>query len=152
MAKSKITQSNLAAAAGVTRQAVHKSRHISKNSDGSLNARRTRSNLLLMETADLRSRLAQARLRELTIQVREGKLVDREATERQAFDTARIVRDGLLSIPDRVAALVAAETDTSKVHSVLTAEIRKALTEVSNLLAKPETTARATGPRKGVRL
>jgi hypothetical protein len=43
---------------------------------------------------------------------------------------ARIVRDSMLNIPDRVAAELAAETDPFKVQQRLSAEIRLALIEL----------------------
>ena len=48
-----------------------------------------------------------------------------------AFRRARIVRDGMLNLPDRVAAVLAAETDVAKVHEVLSKEIRLILEEIS---------------------
>ena len=45
----------------------------------------------------------------------------------EAFKMARLTRDAMLAIPDRLAAEIAAETDTFKVHTRITEEIRKAL-------------------------
>lgn len=56
-----------------------------------------------------------------------GRLVDAEKVKREAFKTARMVRDGLGNLPDRLAAQLAAETDQFKVHRLLTEEVRKAL-------------------------
>ncbi len=38
----------------------------------------------------------------------------------------------MLNIPDRVAAVLAAESDPARVHEILTDEIRKALTEFAD--------------------
>jgi hypothetical protein len=38
----------------------------------------------------------------------------------------------MLNIPNRLAAVLAAETDPRRVHDLLSTEIRKALTEFSN--------------------
>ncbi len=54
-------------------------------------------------------------------------MVDRESVEREAFRVARVVRDAMLSLPDRLAALVTAETDQAKNHAILTKEIMAAL-------------------------
>jgi hypothetical protein len=43
---------------------------------------------------------------------------------------ARLVRDAMLNIPDRVAAELAAETNQFKVHQRLTHEIRRALEDM----------------------
>ena len=68
-----------------------------------------------------------AKLAKLEYEEKIGKLVDRESVEREAFRVARVVRDAMLSIPDRLAALVTAETDQAKNHAVLTQEIMAAL-------------------------
>jgi hypothetical protein len=69
----------------------------------------------------------QARLAKLDFEQRSGRLVDADDVKKQAFKAARTVRDSMLNIPDRVAAEIAAETDTFKIHKRLTEEIRKAL-------------------------
>lgn len=48
-----------------------------------------------------------------------------------AFKRGRIIRDGMLSIPDRVDAILAAETDRRKVHQIMTDEIVRVLEELS---------------------
>ncbi len=68
-----------------------------------------------------------AKLAKLEYEEKIEKLVDRESIEREAFRVARVVRDAMLSIPDRLAALVTAETDQAKNHAVLTKEILAAL-------------------------
>lgn len=60
-----------------------------------------------------------------------GKLIDAETVKLAAFNKARAVRDSLLNIGDRCAAILAAETDEMKVNSILTAELRNALEELS---------------------
>ena len=49
-----------------------------------------------------------------------------------AFNKFRQFRDHMLNIPDRVAAMVAAETEASKCHQILTTEIRRALNEFAD--------------------
>ena len=68
-----------------------------------------------------------AKLAKLEYEEKIGKLVDRESVERDAFRVARIVRDAMLSIPDRLAGLVTAESDQVKNHALLTQEILAAL-------------------------
>jgi hypothetical protein len=72
-----------------------------------------------------------ARLAKIDFQERSAKLVSRDEVTVAAFTKARTVRDNLLNIPDRLAAMLAAETDPNAVHRILTAEIRKALDELS---------------------
>lgn len=68
-----------------------------------------------------------ARLAKLDYEERSGKLVDAEAVKKEAFKVARTVRDGLLNIPDRVAAEFAGLTKPHEIHVRLSEEIRKAL-------------------------
>ena len=68
-----------------------------------------------------------AKLAKLEYEEKIGRLVDRESVEREAFHVARVVRDAMMSIPDRLAGLVTAEGDQVKNHAVLTQEILAAL-------------------------
>lgn len=70
-----------------------------------------------------------ARLAKIEFEERAGKLVSRDEVQIAAHNKYRIFRDAILNIPDRVAAVLAAETDSAKVHAVLVAEIRRALEE-----------------------
>lgn len=60
-----------------------------------------------------------------------AKLVDAEAVRRAAFTTARVVRDALSLIPERMAARLAHETDPIRVQHLLAQEIRLALEELA---------------------
>lgn len=71
-----------------------------------------------------------ARLAQLELEQREAKLVEVEAVQRESFRIARLVRDSLLNIPDRVAGELAAETNQFKVHQRLVKEIRRALEDL----------------------
>lgn len=73
----------------------------------------------------------QARLARIEYERAIGKLVDADAVKVSAFKTARAVRDGLLNIPDRIAADLAAESDRSRVHAMLSRELRDALRSLS---------------------
>ena len=44
----------------------------------------------------------------------------------------RTLRDKILNIPDRVAAILAAERDPARVHAALTAELKRVLHELSD--------------------
>ena len=70
---------------------------------------------------------ARATREEMDLKVRTGELIETSKVEHEAFTVARIARDGMLTIADRVAALVTAETDQVKVHALLTQEILTAL-------------------------
>jgi len=69
----------------------------------------------------------QAELSRLEYEQKAGTLVDAEAVKKEAFKVARMIRDGMLNIPDRVAAELTGQTDNFVIHRRLTEEIRKAL-------------------------
>ena len=70
---------------------------------------------------------ARASREEMELKVRTGELIETQQVERDAFRVARVVRDAMLSLPDRLAALVTAETDQAKNHTLMTKEIMAAL-------------------------
>ncbi len=49
-----------------------------------------------------------------------------------AFNKFRQFRDHMLNIPDRLAAILAAETEAAKCYEILATEIRKALNEFAD--------------------
>jgi hypothetical protein len=77
----------------------------------------------------------QARLAKIDYEERIGNLVSKDEVQVAAFNTHRVIRDAMLNVPDRVAAMLAAETDEAKCHEVLSTEIRKALNEFADALA-----------------
>jgi hypothetical protein len=68
-----------------------------------------------------------ALLAKLEYEERAGKLIDTDDVKAQAFRTFREIRDRMLNIPDRVAAIIAAETEPAKIHEILSVEITTAL-------------------------
>ena len=68
-----------------------------------------------------------AKLRRLDFEERSGKLLRRADVEAATFNLYRTFRDRMQNIPERVAAMIAAESDPHRVHEILTTEIRKAL-------------------------
>ena len=76
----------------------------------------------------------------------EGHIIDAGQARREAFNAARIVRDGLLNIPDRIAAQVASETDPGRVYRLLEGEIRNALVGLAELLDEDPVDDDAPGP------
>jgi hypothetical protein len=74
-----------------------------------------------------------ARLAKLEFEEREGKLVNIDEINVQHFNRARRLRDRLLMIPRRLAAQLAAETDTRSVEEILDAAICEALEELSGV-------------------
>jgi hypothetical protein len=74
----------------------------------------------------------QAKLVRLEYELKTGKLIDAEESRRASFQDNRRVRDLLLAIPDRTAAQLAACSDPTECHRLLTAEIRRACEELSD--------------------
>jgi hypothetical protein len=61
-----------------------------------------------------------------------GTVVDAIHVRDVAHSTARRVRDHILNLPDRLAPLLAAETDTHAIRTLLDSELRSALEELHN--------------------
>lgn len=74
----------------------------------------------------------QARLAKIEYEERTGKLVPRDEVQIAAFNKFRQFRDHMLNIPDRVAAVVAAETEAAKCYEVLATEVRRALNDFAD--------------------
>ncbi|MBF0147282.1 MAG: hypothetical protein HQL84_16110 [Magnetococcales bacterium] len=72
-----------------------------------------------------------ARLIRLDYEERQGKLLKAEDVERDAFEMARRVRDRLMNIPHRMAAVLASESDSQTIERQLDQELRIALEELS---------------------
>jgi phage terminase Nu1 subunit (DNA packaging protein) len=96
-----------------------------------------------LSDAQRRATLERARGYRLKNLATQGKLYDRSAAKREAFECARTVRDSMLNIPDRVAAQLAAETDPARVFAILEGEIRKALVALAEDLADDQPVADA---------
>jgi hypothetical protein len=72
-----------------------------------------------------------ARLAKLEYEERSGKLVDADQVRAQIYGLGRRLRDAFLSMPDRVAPLLAGQVDQAVVHRLLTQEIITCLGELS---------------------
>lgn len=76
-----------------------------------------------------------ARLAKLKADELEGKLLDVEDVKREIMDLYRTVRSALETIPERLAAVLAGESDEAKVYQSLRQEIRDSLEKLSEDLA-----------------
>lgn len=81
--------------------------------------------------ANRRRTVALAKLRELELAEKQGKLIDRSSVESTWFEKGRLIRDGVLAISDRLASLLASTTDPHQVHQLLDSELRKALNDIA---------------------
>ena len=73
-----------------------------------------------------------ARLAKIQYEERVGRLISVNEVQVSAFNKFRQFRDQMLNIPDRVAAMLAANSDPAKVHEILGTEIRSALEEFAD--------------------
>lgn len=85
---------------------------------------------LLLKTR-IKSETEKAKLLEIKAKVESGRSVDVDIVKATAFRRGRIIRDGMLAIPDRIDAIVAIETDRRKVNQIMTDEIVRVLEELS---------------------
>ena len=74
----------------------------------------------------------QARLSKLEYEEKVASLISTDEVRIATFNKLRLFRDGMLNIPDRIAAMLAAETEAAKCYEILATEIRKALNEFSD--------------------
>lgn len=71
---------------------------------------------------------ASAKLKRMEL---EGRLVDKAEVMRAVFEKARVARNALLALPDRLATPLAAEVNPAKVHDMLVAEFRRVADELA---------------------
>ncbi|MBV0900103.1 MAG: hypothetical protein KTV77_05280 [Wolbachia endosymbiont of Fragariocoptes setiger] len=86
---------------------------------------------MLLKTR-IKNEVERGKLLEAKAKAEIGELVRVEEVKRDAFNTARVVRNNLLNIPDRVSALLASMSDAERIHETLAEEIRAALEELHN--------------------
>jgi hypothetical protein len=85
---------------------------------------------LLVKTK-LKNEIERGKILEARAKAEIGRLVPLEDVKKVAFARGRIIRDGMMNIPDRVSSLLANENDASKIHEILSKEIREVLEELS---------------------
>ena len=85
---------------------------------------------LLLKTR-IKNEMEKGKILEAKAKAEVGELISVDEVRAAAYNKARIVRDNLLNIPDRVAAQLASIDDERKVHEVLMAEIRSVLETLS---------------------
>lgn len=73
-----------------------------------------------------------ARLAKIDYEEKTGSLVSADAVRVAAFNAARAARDSLLSMPDRLAPVLAGEANQFEVHRLLSEEIRRVCDELAN--------------------
>jgi hypothetical protein len=71
-----------------------------------------------------------AKLAEIKYKKEAGELVDREEMSKAAGDLARNLRDQILNLPDKLAPILAAETELDVVHKILEDELHICLNSI----------------------
>jgi hypothetical protein len=85
---------------------------------------------LLVKTK-LKNEIERGKLLEAKVKSETGELISAEKVRQAMFAKGRIIRDGMMNIPDRISSLLANENDAAKIHEILSKEIREVLTELS---------------------
>lgn len=73
----------------------------------------------------------QARLAKLEFEERSGKLIDAAEVKARAFRLARGARDALLTMPDRLAPILASSTDVQEVHRLMIEDIERVCKKIA---------------------
>jgi hypothetical protein len=68
---------------------------------------------------------------EIRVQTVLKKLIPADEVRHAMFAKGRIIRDGILNIPDRIAPLLLNKSDSSEIHDILMHELREVLEELS---------------------
>ena len=74
----------------------------------------------------------QGKLAEQKFDIEAGKLVYRDEVEQKSFAVARVLRDQILAIPERLAGEVASSTDTREIKEIMYKEINSVLEYLSS--------------------
>ncbi len=86
---------------------------------------------LLLKTR-IKNEVEKGKLLESRVKTETKELVSAESVREAAFNTGRVIRDGMLNIPDRISSVLASSgSDERKIHEILTKEIRLVLEELS---------------------
>ncbi|MGE3624379.1 MAG: hypothetical protein AB7H77_10990 [Bdellovibrionales bacterium] len=75
-----------------------------------------------------------ARLAKLAYEEKSGALVRADSIKVSWFNVLRVLRDRTLNLPDRLAPMLAAETDPKTVRDMLDEELRKILDDASDAI------------------
>jgi hypothetical protein len=96
--------------------------------DEGVGSRKRKTNNSTYTEARTQEKKLKIELLRLEVSLRKGAMVLTKDVEFAAFTAARELRDRMLNIPDRVAAIVAAETDEVRVRDIITESIENELT------------------------
>lgn len=109
----------------VSRQRIEELNREKLDSEAQNNSKR-----LDYQQARMLSTLYEAKLKKLDYEKKAGKLVDADQVKKEQFKLARMVRDRILNIPNRISDQLSALTDSHAIHLFLTKEITDALQDL----------------------
>jgi len=75
-----------------------------------------------------------AKLRRLEFETKQGRLIEAKAVRKTIAEAVRSLRDGILGLPDRLATVLAAESDSKKIHVTLKTELSRELDALANAI------------------
>jgi hypothetical protein len=73
----------------------------------------------------------QDEMAKIELQKIRGSLVEKDEVKKEAFNTARILRDNILNIPARVTPLITSVSDDHAVQTILEQELQKVLEDLT---------------------
>jgi phage terminase Nu1 subunit (DNA packaging protein) len=85
----------------------------------------------LIARTKLKNEIERGKILEARAKAEIGELISAEKVRNAMFAKGRIIRDGMMNIPDRVSSLLATVNDAAKIHEILSKEIREVLEELS---------------------
>lgn len=85
----------------------------------------------LLMKMKLKNEIERGKLLEAKVKEELAELLPAEKVYNAMFAKGRIIRDGILNIPDRISSLLAGINDPSRIHEILTKEFRAVLEELS---------------------
>ena len=112
----------------------------------SSNGERLTNSYVEARTAEKQLRVA---ILELDLQLKRGEMVLTKDVEFAAFNAAREIRDRMLNIPDRIAAIVAAESNEIKVRDIIIEQIENELRSITDTYNQSEGNDNGNEPNTG---
>lgn len=85
----------------------------------------------LLMKMKLKNEIEKGKLLEARVKEELRELLPADKVYNAMFAKGRIIRDGILNIPDRISSLLAGIDNAAKIHEILTKEFREVLEELS---------------------
>lgn len=125
----KINPKQADAAIAAIRNPAHEERRVS-SSAGSYGGDGNDLSTLLLKTR-IKNEVEKGKLLETKVKAEAGEWLNAEEVKAAYFNKARVVRDRILNVPDRVSSIISSISDEQQIHTILTNELRQALEEIS---------------------